>query len=276
MKQFNYKGNKFKIGLQTILDEEYIVTKGYELKDEVYFHNDLSLYIGTNWIQDNEYDITINNNLLVRSKSNYEQNGLTYEKLIEHLEEICNEREERVFICDDFHIKLWQTEDEIGAETVFVKEGFEYDDEIIAIDKYITTRFWNTVFPIFGMKRKAYSLPKKDFRVSLSRIEESLQQAVEYSKKQNAKLKTNSLPENILNIQLSNETKSEIIGELFNFSLDEKGRIYDEEGYEFHSLSDNLKFNFNTLKNIIEYCEYKAELKGKHLIRQELRRSLGF
>src|SRR5690606_26312143 len=123
MRKFNYKGNKFEIGLQTICGEECIVTKGYEVKVDAYSEDDVELHIGTIYDYADD-DITINNNLLVRKKSDYEQDGRTYEKLIAHLEEICNEREEREFICDDFHIKLWQTENGMGAKTVFVKEGF--------------------------------------------------------------------------------------------------------------------------------------------------------
>lgn len=181
MKQFNYKGNKFEIGLQTICDEEFIVTKGYELEDDVHESDNLSLYIGTDYGQYNS-SITVNDVLLAHNKSNYEQNGRTYEKLIAHLEEICNEKEEIDFKCDDFHIKLWQTEDKIGGETVFVREGFEYNHNHILIINSLRTFFFIKDRPFFGMHGTSHSTLSSNVEYSFSDIAEALQQAVEYSK----------------------------------------------------------------------------------------------
>ena len=181
MKKFNYKGNKFEIGLQTICDEEFIVTKGYELEEGVYSKGELKLYIGTKYEQGGT-DITINNKLLAQHKLNYEQNGRTYEKLIKHLEKICNEKEEREFKCDDFHIKLWQTKDKIGGETVFVKEGFSYGKYCLNIEITNSTELYKEFLPCFGMEGTTDSILKPDSKYTFSDIAEALQEAVEYSK----------------------------------------------------------------------------------------------
>lgn len=67
---------------------------------------------------------------------------LSYNHLTTYLDNLTTPKiiNEREFKNDNFHIKVWETEDHIGAETVWIKEGFDYDCEI-GIDKNYTQAF---------------------------------------------------------------------------------------------------------------------------------------
>lgn len=80
-------------------------------------------------------------------------------KLLESINKSEISRIEREFKNEDFHIKVWETEEEIGAETIFVREGFRKRGGI-GIEKKFNTLFFCTCLPDFGMKNTTRKIKK--------------------------------------------------------------------------------------------------------------------
>lgn len=109
---------------------------------------------------------------------------LSFNHLIEHLDnltapKIINERE---FENDNFHIKVWETEDKIGAETVRIREGFEYGGgfNLIINDKYKTDFFVSpdvSLYPNFGTFVNSAEIYKTKIKYTFTDLCKALERA---------------------------------------------------------------------------------------------------
>ena len=78
----------------------------------------------------------------------------------------------------------------------------------------------------------------------------------------------------ILGIKLSIEEQNYILGDLFGFSVDITGVIYDDEGDEFHGYSFNDVYDLTTLAGIFKYAQATSFKKGANDLRNDLNKLL--
>jgi hypothetical protein len=78
----------------------------------------------------------------------------------------------------------------------------------------------------------------------------------------------------ILGTKLSVENQNYILGDLFGFSVDITGVIYDDEGDEFYGYNANLVYDLSTLAGIIKYAQATSFKKGANDIIYKLNKLL--
>ena len=74
--------------------------------------------------------------------------------------------------------------------------------------------------------------------------------------------------------KLSQSDKKLLIDTLFDFGMDENGVIYDDEGDEFYGNSENNKYDFSNLKEIIDYVKDESFKKGIRHNQREIKKAL--
>lgn len=92
-----------------------------------------------------------------------------------------NTKEEREFQNKDFHVKVWQDSEKIGIETVWIREGFEYQD-MIDITSQSETTIYEMVYPVFALRKLKDEILKSECRHSYSDIVTELEKADKLSR----------------------------------------------------------------------------------------------
>lgn len=111
-----------------------------------------------------------------------------YGLLINHLDNLTKPKiiNEREFKNDNFHIRVWETEKKIGAETIWIKEGFEYntakhghiDKKEISIKKGSeTTIYADSTQPFFGSRIKSDQQIKTSVTLTYTDLCKALERA---------------------------------------------------------------------------------------------------
>lgn len=91
-------------------------------------------------------------------------------KILESINKCEISRTEREFKNEDFHIKVWETDDEIGGRTFFVREEFLYrskktlDSMPMSILSSIETKMCSFHLPDFGMARLTSGIKKSKIK----------------------------------------------------------------------------------------------------------------
>lgn len=85
-------------------------------------------------------------------------------------------KEQREFKNKDFHVKVWQDSEKIGIETVWIREGFKYQERI-DITRNAETTMYDMVYPVFGGRRLKDEILLSDCGYSYSDIVTELEKA---------------------------------------------------------------------------------------------------
>lgn len=110
--------------------------------------------------------------------------GGVYVTLTNYLDKLTKPKiiNEREFKNDNFHIKVWETEDKIGAETVWIREGFKYNLDsyvrslkVTIMDKGATVH--NNKYPFFGLDWKTFETNKEDTSLNFTDLCKALERA---------------------------------------------------------------------------------------------------
>ncbi|WP_299120485.1 hypothetical protein [uncultured Tenacibaculum sp.] len=78
----------------------------------------------------------------------------------------------------------------------------------------------------------------------------------------------------MINTKLSEIERKTLLNELLGVSTCENGVVYDEDGDEFYGCSDNDKYDFGTLKGIIEYVKDESFQSGVRHSQREIKKVL--
>lgn len=78
----------------------------------------------------------------------------------------------------------------------------------------------------------------------------------------------------MLNKQLTQEEKSDLLYQLFGFTYDDDVLI-DDDGNEFYGYDDNSKFDFSTLEGIINYVKILSKKEGYIQAQNNIKKALG-
>jgi G:T-mismatch repair DNA endonuclease (very short patch repair protein) len=134
------------------------------------------------------------------SKMNQDRkNALIYSQyvfnhLTKHLDNLTKPKiiTERTFDNPNFKIKIWETEDKVGAETIWIKEGFKWNTNIndlefardISIDKEETTElFVENIYPYFGMSGTKSDIHKSEINYTFTDLCKALERAEQQTSK---------------------------------------------------------------------------------------------
>lgn len=78
----------------------------------------------------------------------------------------------------------------------------------------------------------------------------------------------------MLNKQLTQEEKSDLLYHLFGFTYDDDV-LLDDDGNDFYGCDDNSKFDFSTLGGIINYIKILSEKDGYIQAQNNIKKALG-
>lgn len=98
------------------------------------------------------------------------------------------QKEQREFKNKDFHVKVWQDSEKIGIETVWIREGYEYDSmggnnlNSLRIIRGASTGLFPYYPPDFGLTETTYSIAKDNTKVPFELIVTELEKADKLSK----------------------------------------------------------------------------------------------
>lgn len=56
-----------------------------------------------------------------------------------------------------------------------------------------------------------------------------------------------------LTTKFTDDFKSQLLNELFGFTVDDEGVVYDDNGDEFHAIAENDAVDLSTLGGVIAY-----------------------
>lgn len=159
-------------------------------------------------------------------------------KKLENINKSENSRTEKEFKNEDFHIKVWETDDEIGAETIFVRGCFSYSSKKLlnnwsmAIEPFLRTQIYYNSLPNFGMDTTIHISKKSGIRgYTFKDIVEELETAHNESLKAHSKELT---IEDVIKEIKSVDTVTEKWNILGNYEFNLSGNFGD-----WHSLQNN-------------------------------------
>ena len=78
----------------------------------------------------------------------------------------------------------------------------------------------------------------------------------------------------MLNKQLTQEEKSDLLYHLFGFTYDDYV-LLDEDGNDFYGYVDNSQFDFSTLGGIINYVKILSKKEGYIQAQNDIKKALG-
>lgn len=81
--------------------------------------------------------------------------------------------------------------------------------------------------------------------------------------------------EPIVDRELELEDMADVLEAVLNFTVDEDGVIYDENGLEFHGIEENTKWELSTVREICRYVRFRGVEAGKANAKFEMRKALG-